>query len=148
MKNFVFATATVLLVPTTGAYADPPPETPPLQVIYGPQPIAPMPNNPLANIPAPITPGMIQASEVAHAPAPTGPVAYVGDKVGLVPTNIPADATVIHIKSEKVSQPKDHVSKNGIASVKSKVTQSEIKKDPQKKTAGLGNKVPKPTKIK
>ena len=146
--KFFFATATLLLVPTTGAYADTPPETPPLQVIYGPQPIAPMPNNPLANVPAPITLGMIQASEVAHAPAPTGPVAYVGDKVGLVPANIPADATVIHVKSEKVSQLKGHASKNGLASVKSKVTQSEIKNDAQKQTPGLTNKVPKPTKSK
>ena len=148
MKSFVIATAVLLLVPTAGAFADAPPETPPLQVIYGPQPIAPMPNNPLANIPAPITPGMIQASEVANSPAPTGPVAYVGDKIGLAPANIPADATVIHVKSEKVSQPKDRVSKSGLATVKSKVAQSEMKKDSQKKTPSLSKKVTQPVKVK
>jgi hypothetical protein len=137
-----------MLAPVANVHADTPPQTPPLEVITGPQPIAPMPNNPLANIPAPITPGMIQASQAASAPAPTGPVAIVGDKVGLVPANIPSNATVIHVNSEKISQSKDHAIKNAAPLGKSKAVQSEAKKDSLKKTTVLGNKISKPVKAK
>ena len=101
MRSLVFSSCLLVLVPTASAYADTPPVTPPLQVVNGPQPIAPMPNNPLANLPAPVTPGMMQASQAAASPAPTGPVAIVGDQVGLVPANIPSNATIVHVPSQK-----------------------------------------------
>jgi hypothetical protein len=125
MRSLVFSSCLLVLVPTASAYADTPPETPPLQVVNGPQPIAPMPNNPLANLPAPVTPGMIQASQAAASPAPTGPVAIVGDQVGLVPANIPSNATIVHVPSQKQNQVLSATSKNGNASTRSKNTQPQ-----------------------
>lgn len=148
MKSILVSSCLLVIVPTASAYADTSPETPPLQVITGPQPIAPMPNNLLANIPVPITPGMIQASQAANAPAPTGPVAIVGDKVALVPANIPSNVTVKQVNSEKVKQSKDHAIKNVAPLGKPKVAQSEAMKVSQKKTPVLVNKISKPVKVK
>ena len=97
MKSLVFSSCLLVLLPTASAYADTPP----------------------------VTPGMIQASQAAASPAPTGPVAIVGDQVGLVPAKIPSNATIVHVQSQKQNQVQNPTSKNGNASTRSKNTPSQ-----------------------
>ena len=174
MKSLVFSSCLLVLLPTASAYADTPPVTPPLQVVNGPQPIAPMPNNPLANLPAPVTPplqvtngpqpiapmpnnplakspapvtpGMIQASQAAASPAPTGPVAIVGDQVGLVPAKIPSNATIVHVQSQKQNQVQSPTSKNGNASTRSKNTPSQKIDATKNQSSSVKQKVGLPAK--